>query len=81
MRTLYSSASLSKEKARVLVVGSGRMGTIRATLVRANLRLELVGIVDTHLASAQSLSERLGVRKMNCYNEIPMLKNFNEYFS
>lgn len=48
-------------RARVAVVGSGRMGQIRTSLLRANPRFSLAGIVDTHRASAQALGEQYGV--------------------
>jgi predicted homoserine dehydrogenase-like protein len=52
---VFSSAST--RPARVVVVGSGRMGHIRSSLVRANPRFELVGIVDTAMEGAERLAE------------------------
>jgi glutamyl-tRNA reductase len=49
-------------KARVVVVGSGRMGTIRAALVQSNPRYELAGIVDPVRDRAKSLADKHGVR-------------------
>ena len=50
-------------KARVVVVGSGRMGTIRARLVQSNHRYELVGIVDPVSAQGDFLAGNIGVRR------------------
>eukprot|EP00978_Attheya_sp_CCMP212_P017067 scaffold45329_cov57-Attheya_sp.AAC.5 len=51
-------AASSFGRARVLIAGSGRMGQIRASLVYANPRFELCGIIDVNLASAQVLVDR-----------------------
>jgi predicted dehydrogenase len=48
--------------ASVVVVGSGRMGEIRASLLRANPRFHLLGIVDTHLPGAKRLADKYGVK-------------------
>ena len=42
--------------ARVLVVGGGRMGQIRAGLLRANPRFELCGIVDNNFETSCKLA-------------------------
>ena len=47
--------------ARVLLVGSGRMGQIRASIIHANPRMQLCGIVDPDLIAASVLSERYQV--------------------
>ncbi|KAL9183277.1 hypothetical protein ACHAXT_005064 [Thalassiosira profunda] len=43
--------------ARVLLVGSGRMGHIRANAIYGNPRLELSGIVDSNVEEAAKLGE------------------------
>ena len=48
---------LSRAAARVLLVGSGRMGHIRANAIYGNPRLELSGIVDSNLEEATELGE------------------------
>ena len=60
-RRLLSLSSHDYEKARVVVIGSGRMGHIRASLLQANPRFQVLGIADTNLASAQTLAETYGV--------------------
>lgn len=59
-----SNASFAKsgEQARVVVVGSGRMGQIRAQLIYSNPRLQLSGIVDTDASKGQVLAEKFGVQ-------------------
>lgn len=51
-------------KARVLVVGSGRMGQIRCSLLRGNPRFEVRGIVDTNLEAAQMLADKYSVSSL-----------------
>lgn len=54
--------NFASTKTRVLVVGSGRMGTIRAALVQSNPRYDLAGIVDPVWDRAKSLADKHGVR-------------------
>lgn len=58
-----SSTAITR-KARVVVMGSGRMGKIRASLLRANPRFEVKGIVDTNYIGAQNLADKYGVRRI-----------------
>ncbi len=44
-------------RARVLLVGSGRMGQIRAKAIYSNPRFELIGIVDSNVDAAMKLAE------------------------
>jgi len=54
--TSFSSFQDSAPRpARVVVVGSGRMGQIRSSLLRSNPKFELVGIVDNVLSGAEKL--------------------------
>lgn len=55
----YSAAS--HPKARVVVVGAGRMGQIRASLLRGNPRFDVCCIVDINLEGAQALADKYGV--------------------
>ena len=61
-RAMFSSAASRRRandgilRAKVLVVGSGRMGQIRSSLIYANPRFELCGIVDTNLDAARLLA-------------------------
>lgn len=48
--------------ARVVVVGSGRMGQIRSELLYSNPRFELCGIVDEEVSAAEQLASKYGVR-------------------
>jgi len=48
---------LRQAQARVLVVGSGRMGHIRARALYGNPRIQLCGIVDKNIRQAKALSE------------------------
>jgi myo-inositol 2-dehydrogenase/D-chiro-inositol 1-dehydrogenase len=59
---LFSSSVQRSKRARVAVIGSGRMGKIRANLLSAHPRIELVGIVDAFSSqSKESLSKSLFV--------------------
>lgn len=49
------------DKARVLLVGSGRMGKLRAQILYANPRFEMCGIVDVNLSGAQNLAQKYSV--------------------
>lgn len=61
-RHLSSSSSVSfRRRACVLVVGSGRMGKIRAGLINSNPRYQLLGIVDPEVESAGALASKYGV--------------------
>lgn len=64
-RTIVSSSARRggpSHRAKVVVVGSGRMGHIRSSLVYANPRFELCGIVDTNFDAAASMADTFGVR-------------------
>lgn len=45
------------QAARVLLVGSGRMGHIRAKALYGNPRIQLCGIIDTNMEQTKALSE------------------------
>ena len=47
----------SINRARVILVGNGRMGKIRASLLYANPRFEISGIVDTDISAASALAD------------------------
>jgi glutamyl-tRNA reductase len=68
----FASAAKGLRKARVVVVGSGRMGQIRAGLIRASPRFELCGIVDTQIAAAQSLAEKFDVSNSSVIRDTSM---------
>ncbi len=58
MATFRSTSMLLQQaQARVLVVGSGRMGHIRAKALYSNPRIQLCGIVDTNTTQAKQLSD------------------------
>lgn len=52
----------AQQQARVLLVGSGRMGHIRASAIYGNPRYEFCGIVDTNVDGAAKLGELYRVR-------------------
>ena len=61
--TSFSSFQDSAPRpARVVVVGSGRMGQIRSSLLCSNPKFELVGIVDNVLSGAEKLASQYRVR-------------------
>jgi predicted dehydrogenase len=47
--------SILAARARVVIVGSGRMGHIRSSLLYANPRFKLLGHADVNHASAKAL--------------------------
>jgi len=49
------------QRARVIVVGCGRMGQIRASLIRSSPCFELAGIVDPNIEGAMNLAMKHGV--------------------
>jgi len=49
---------MSLNRARVALIGSGRMGQIRASLMYSNPRFDLCCIVDKNLDSAKTLAEK-----------------------
>jgi len=50
------------KRARIVLVGSGRMGQIRASLLYGNPRFDLCGVVDIDTAGASSLASKYSVR-------------------
>jgi len=69
--TTATTATTANAAVRVAVFGSGRMGEIRASIVRSNPQYELVGIVDDNnlLKSSKShdLAHRLGLGRASVY--------------
>mmetsp|Transcript_17650 Transcript_17650/g.24541 ORF Transcript_17650/g.24541 Transcript_17650/m.24541 type:complete len:377 (+) Transcript_17650:190-1320(+) len=55
-----------KKRANVLLVGSGRMGDIRASLVYANPRFKLCGVVDVNMTAATALAETYDTTAFSC---------------
>lgn len=62
MTFLTATPSLFQQ-ARVILVGSGRMGHIRAKAIFANPRFELVGVVDENVENANRLAD---VYRVSC---------------
>ena len=60
-KRMLSSAGVSR-RAKVIVIGSGRMGLIRSSLIYANPRFELCGIVDVNIEGAAAVADTFGVR-------------------
>lgn len=62
-RAMFSSTPQRlTRRAKVVVVGSGRMGHIRSSLIYANPKFELCGIVDTNFDSAAAMADTFRVR-------------------
>jgi len=57
----FVSRGIVPPKARVLVLGSGRMGLIRCSILRGNPRFDVRGVVDTNPAAAKTLADKYGV--------------------
>ncbi len=53
---------MSISAARVALIGSGRMGQIRASLMYANPRFDLCGVIDNNINAATSLASKYKVR-------------------
>jgi predicted dehydrogenase len=60
-RAKSTVASSPGKKARVVLVGSGRMGHIRASILVSSPRFDFIGIVDKDLDSGRALGEKYGV--------------------
>lgn len=56
-------------RARVILVGNGRMGQIRAGLLYANPKFELSGIVDTNMEAASVLAETYSTKSFQSITE------------
>jgi len=53
---------MPERRAKVVVVGSGRMGQIRSSLLFANPRFELAGVVDVNFDGAANLAQSFRTR-------------------
>ena len=51
----------TKKKGGIIVIGSGRMGQIRAGIIYSNPRLKIIGIVDLNLNGAKELADKYSV--------------------
>lgn len=60
---VLSTTKALLQQARVLLVGSGRMGNIRAQCIFSNPRFEFAGIVDENPIAAKSLAD---VYRVSC---------------
>jgi glutamyl-tRNA reductase len=67
------------QQARVLLVGSGRMGHIRAKAIFANPRFDFAGVVDQNVDGAKQLADVYRVRYLGAY-ELAELIYFNYSF-
>ena len=54
-------AKVKTKKGGIIVMGSGRMGQIRAGIIYSNPRLEIIGIVDLNLEGAKELAGKYSV--------------------
>jgi len=46
-----------KQRARIVLVGTGRMGAIRAKILYGNPKIDFLGVCDINLASAKQLAD------------------------
>lgn len=53
-----SVTSSALRRARVVLVGSGRMGQIRSNLMYANPKIDMIGVCDVNASGAQSLADK-----------------------
>lgn len=53
-----SIANATFRKARVILVGSGRMGQIRGSLLNSSPKFDMVGICDVNVSGAQSMADK-----------------------
>ena len=75
-----SSSSSGNDPVKVVVVGSGRMGTIRTKLINSNPKYELIGIVDPVLENATTLAAKYRVRVYNYSTLIfSVFRHFGQY--
>jgi hypothetical protein len=51
-------------RAKIVLVGTGRMGAIRAKIVYGNPRIEFCGVVDLNKEAAQNLASTFNVSDM-----------------
>ena len=65
-RSFFSSSSTATEKTRVAVIGSGRMGAIRGSILQANPKFDFAGVIDVNLEGATALANKYGVRLHSC---------------
>lgn len=77
-RTRKLSSNDPSRRVKVAVVGSGRMGHIRARAIFANPRMELMGIVDTSLQSARSLANLYHVPAMDSIRALASYEQTDE---
>mmetsp|Transcript_21222 Transcript_21222/g.42361 ORF Transcript_21222/g.42361 Transcript_21222/m.42361 type:complete len:336 (-) Transcript_21222:45-1052(-) len=60
---------------RIALMGSGRMGTIRASHIYSNPRALLTGILDTDESAAKALAEVFSAPSSNCMTSVTSDKN------
>ena len=64
-----SDRTVDNRRARILLVGSGRMGQIRASAINSNPRMELMGVVDPAGAVKIVDTYRVSVRLIDSGNQ------------
>ena len=55
-------------RTRLILVGTGRMGAIRAQAMFSNPKIELCGVCDVNLSAAESLARTYSVSAMAKWN-------------
>ena len=57
---MHGGSSSTTRRANVLLIGSGRMGRIRASLLNANPKFNVLGVVDVDSKAASEIAEKYG---------------------
>jgi len=69
MSFVSPAASSALRRARVLLVGSGRMGQIRGSLMYSSPKFDMVGVCDVNSSGAQSLADKYSALPFTTVNE------------
>lgn len=59
----------SLQRARILLIGSGRMGQIRASILYANPRFDFCGVVDVNVDGAKAIAEKYSADAFSTLHE------------
>lgn len=63
-------SDVNRPLARVVLIGAGHMGQIRAKAIHANERFDLCGVCDADFDAAETLANRYRVRLCHCYSPV-----------
>jgi myo-inositol 2-dehydrogenase/D-chiro-inositol 1-dehydrogenase len=62
-------AASALQRARIVLVGSGRMGQIRGSLMYSNPKFDMIGVCDVNTLGAQSLGEKYSAASFTSLQE------------